>query len=277
VRSARLTVAGAQALAGRGVAGLYRHSATATQCVDMGAFEPGRPWHARCVGSSAEREKLMIIDRTSFMVAVGSLLVGGAGGYYAGERALLQPTPVVGVTDLQPPPSRPIAEPVATTAAPAAPVCDDTVGTAGECPVPGYPSEEGVGCGPIANKRCQDFKQTMKPRVAERAVACLNGLNAAQRCDASRDNLCGHLALMNACPEPEGAVVAGVPAADDLTTRCTSIVQGCGATGLTPPVRECRATLAGLSSFGRDQMASCMRTHCADKGLVGCEAVIAPQ
>ena len=221
----------------------------------------------------------MVVDRTSFMVAVGSLLIGGTGGYFAGERAVLRPTPVVGVTELQPPPPRPTSDPVATSAAPAAsppPVCDDTVGTAGECPAPGYPAEEG-GCGTLPAKRCQDFKQAMKPRVAERAVACLTALNPGQRCDASRLNLCGHLALMAACPEPEGAAVAGVPATDELTVRCASLAQSCGATGLGPSARECRATLAGLSAFGRDQMATCMKTHCADKGLVGCEAVIEPK
>jgi hypothetical protein len=224
----------------------------------------------------------MVIDRTSFMVAVGSLVVGGAGGYYAGDRGVPhQPTPVVGVTELQTPapPARPMADPVATSTAPAAPptpVCDDTIGTAGECPAPGYPSEEGVGCGALPTKRCQDFKQTMKPRVAERAVACLSALNQGQRCDGSRLSLCGHLALMNACPQPEGAAVAGVTPTDELTTRCASISQSCSASGLGPSARECRATLAGLNTFGRDQIASCMKTHCADKGLVGCEAVIQP-
>jgi hypothetical protein len=29
-----------------------------------------------------------------------------------------------------------------------------------------------------------------------------------------------------------------------------------------------------MSALGRDQMVSCMKTHCADKGLVGCEAVL---
>jgi len=221
----------------------------------------------------------MVIDRTSFMVAVGSLLVGGAGGYFAGERNVLQSTPTVGVAELQPPPTHPPPDLVATSAAPAAapaPVCDDTVGTAADCPAPGYPSEEGVGCGALPTKRCQDFKQTMKPRVAERAVACLNALNPGLRCDASRLSLCAHRALMDACPEPEGAAVAGVPASDELAVRCASLVQGCGSTGAAPSVRECRATLAGLSSFGRDQMASCMKTHCADKGLVGCEAMVQP-
>lgn len=42
---------------------------------------------------------------------------------------------------------------------------------------------------------------------------------------------------------------------------------------LGPVTRDCRATLAGMSAQGRDGMVACMKTHCADKGLVGCEAM----
>jgi hypothetical protein len=219
----------------------------------------------------------MVIDRTSFFLALGGLVAGGAGGYFVGDRGLLNAQHAVGVTEQQPPLAAPTATPVAVSASPTMPpppVCDDTVGTAGACPVPGYSSDEGEGCGALPTKRCQDFKQAMKPRVAEGAVACLNALPAAQRCDSNRMNLCGHVALMSACPEPEGAAVAGVVPPDELTTRCTSIAQGCNGTAFSPSMRECRATLAGLSTFGREQIASCMKTHCGDKGLVGCEAIV---
>jgi hypothetical protein len=79
---------------------------------------------------------------------------------------------------------------------------------------------------------------------------------------------------MNACPEPEPAAVAGVLPTDEVTTRCASIALSCNGSALSPSLRECRATLAGLSTFGREQIASCLKTHCADKGLVGCEAVV---
>lgn len=219
----------------------------------------------------------MIIEKTSFLVALGGLFAGGAGGYLAGERGLLRPPPVVGVTEQQPPVVTTVALASSAVAPPAPPMpaCDDTAGAPGTCPAPGYPSDEGVAsCGAPATKRCEDFKRTMKPRVAERAVACLSALSAAQRCDPNRVSLCAHLALMNACPEPEGALVAGVAPTDELTTRCASIAQECGGTTSGPPLRDCRATLAGLSLFGREQMTSCMKTHCADKGLVGCEAVV---
>jgi hypothetical protein len=217
----------------------------------------------------------MIIDRTSFFLALTGLVAGGAGGYFVGDRGLLN-QPRTGVTDQQPLVAAPVAPPSATSEAPAAPpppVCDDSVGTAATCPAP-YPSEEGEGCGALPTKRCQDFKQAMKPRVAEHAVACLNALPPAQRCDLNRMNLCGHAALMSACPEAEGAIVAGVAPTDEVTTRCTSIAQGCNGAAFSPSMRECRGTLAGLSTFGREQIASCMKTHCGDKGLIGCEAVI---
>jgi len=69
-------------------------------------------------------------------------------------------------------------------------------------------------------------------------------------------------------------LATGASPTDELSVRCAAIEQGCSATGFKPTARECRATLAGLNAFGRDQMASCMRTHCGDKGLVGCEAII---
>jgi hypothetical protein len=218
----------------------------------------------------------MVIDRTSFFLALGGLVAGSAGGYYVGDRGLLTNPTATGVTEQQPPVSFATATPVAvseTPQVPPPPVCDDSVGTAATCPVP-YSSEEGEGCGALPTKRCQDFKQTMKPRVAEHAVACLNALPPAQRCDTNRMSLCAHAALMDACPEPEATSNATTPAADEITTRCASIAQVCSGAAFSPSARECRATLAGLTAFGRDQILSCMKTHCGDKGLVGCEAVV---
>jgi hypothetical protein len=140
------------------------------------------------------------------------------------------------------------------------------VGTPAACPPPPYSADES-GCAPVATKRCEDFKQALKPRVAEHAVACVLALNSTQRCDASRVNLCGHQALMTACPPPEPPF-AGT-GADDLVTRCQAIVQTCSNTSL----RECQTTLSGMTAVGRDRMAQCISAHCADKGLVGCEAV----
>jgi len=145
------------------------------------------------------------------------------------------------------------------------------VGSAGACPPPGWPAEEG-GCGALPTKRCEDDKQTMKPRVAERAVACINALTAGQRCDPLRLIHCSHAALMAACsivddgPEPPDA------APDELTTQCTAIVHQCAGVTSGPTLRDCRATLAGLNALGRERLTACMKTHCSDKGLLLCEA-----
>jgi hypothetical protein len=140
------------------------------------------------------------------------------------------------------------------------------------------------GCGTLPTKRCEDFKHAMKPHVAERAVACLNALNPAQRCDPNRLELCGHTALMSACSivEPSGldGAGAGAPsdsgtaAPDELATHCTSILHECEGVASGPTMHDCRTTLAGMSVLGRDRMVACMKTHCTDKGLLYCEAQI---
>jgi hypothetical protein len=216
----------------------------------------------------------MNIDKASFLLALGTIAAGGAGGYFVRDRELLKVVPpspagmpeqqaISGAASAASSPSQ--------TPAPRPPICDDMAGAPGACPPPGYPAEEG-GCGVLPTKRCEDFKQAMKPRVAEHAVACLNSLNSAQRCDPNRVNLCAHAALMSACSEVDAPVAGGPVAVDDVGARCEAIVQGCAGISVAPTTRDCRATLAGLSVFGRDQVVACMRTHCADKGLVGCEA-----
>jgi hypothetical protein len=131
----------------------------------------------------------------------------------------------------------------------------------------------------------------MKPHVAERAVACLNALTPAQRCDPNRLELCGHTALMSACsivePAPDGAGApsdrpgsgAGAPsdsgaAADEIGTECTAILKECEGVKPGTTMHDCRTTIAGMSVLGRDRMRACMKTHCNDKGLLFCEAQI---
>jgi hypothetical protein len=129
------------------------------------------------------------------------------------------------------------------------------------------------GCGTLPTKRCEDFKHAMKPRVAERAVACINALTPAQRCDPNRLELCGHTALMSACSivEPPPEADAG---ADEIGTHCGSVLRECEGVTAGPTVHDCRTTLAGMSVLGRDRMVACMKTHCTDKGLLFCEAQI---
>jgi hypothetical protein len=214
----------------------------------------------------------MQIDKASFFILVFTLGAGGAGGYFASEKHLFRPPPPPPAPT--PPPTPP--PPPASTAPPPkpTPTCDDMVGAPGACPPPGWPTEEG-GCGGLATKRCEDFKQAMRPRVAERAVACINALPVNQRCDPLRLSLCGHASLMGACGV-EGVDFEAAPdaAADDISSHCSTILHGCDGVSPGPTLRDCRATLAGMTMLGRDKMVSCMKTHCTDKGLLYCEGVV---
>ena len=211
---------------------------------------------------------------------VTSLAVGGAGGYIASEKDLVphldgkpprgaappppsataEPAPAVALSDAAPPAAPPVVD--------AGPTCDDSAGEPDPCPPPGLPTIEG-GCGSFATVRCNDFKKTMKPRVAKAAIACLNKLNGAERCDPKRVDLCAHLALMNACEDmaPTSTAIAS----------CDSIARACASAPVEPSVLECRRSMAGLSEIGRDAMLDCAKKHCFDRGVLGCEAAAVPK
>lgn len=228
----------------------------------------------------------MIIERSGFLLMASVLAVGGVGGWalrdsgVGRERAAsAPPTPVVKAVE-----AKALEVSVLDNRLPAA-ACDDSVGVADECPSVG-PSDEGV-CANIIAKRCADYKTAFKPKVAQQAVACLRQLKAAERCDPARVNLCGHTALMAACPEPElpakGKYVkatATVPASFTLSqdpkavlspvlAACDSISKSCA--GQSPT--DCQQTLTGMNESGRTSMLECVATHCQDRGLLGCEGM----
>jgi len=230
----------------------------------------------------------MFVEKGKFLLALGGLAAGGAGGYYVSDHHVVDKLRApyasnaagesVGVANAMP--ATPAAGPVRP-----APSCDDMVGAPAACPPPPYSADES-GCAPVAKNRCEDFKASMKPRIAEQAVACVLALTPAQQCDPKRVDLCGHNALMNACtPPPQqaaatgGATAAGTPATtpaspgaattdDELGSRCRSIALSCPAIS----ERDCEATLTGMTAVGRERMSRCLSTHCSDKGLIGCEA-----
>jgi hypothetical protein len=213
----------------------------------------------------------MQIDPGSFFILVVTLGAGSVGGYYASEKHVFGAPPAPPA-----PPPPPPAPKESASAAPQppprpAPTCDDAAGAPGACPPPSYPAEEG-GCGLFPVKRCNDFKQTLRPRVAERAVACLKALSSTQRCDPIRVNLCAHTALMSACTVPDAIDPPPDAGADDLGGQCATIGRECEGVPLGPTTLDCRATLAGMSVVGRERMVACMKTHCDDKGLLWCEA-----
>ncbi len=225
----------------------------------------------------------MTIDAKSFFLLAGTLAAGGAGGYYFRERTAPPPKPT---EPLAAPPTAapsasaaPSAAPAATAApVPSAQLCDDSAGEPEACPIPIGPSDEAV-CANWAAKRCADYKAAFKPKVAQAAVACLRKLVGGERCDQYRANLCGHKALMAACQEaaPDGrpasvAADAAAPASP-LAAQCESIVKSCTGTVPETTLADCYRTLSGLNEAGRSAMVDCMKTHCVDKGLFGCEAV----
>jgi hypothetical protein len=226
----------------------------------------------------------MSVDRTKFLF-MAAALVTAAGCDTKWLAPAPAPAPAAAPSVVAP--AAPIAVDIlpATTAAP---VCDDSQGSAEECPSVG-PSDEGV-CPNVINKRCSDFKAAMKPRVAAQAVSCLRALKGNERCDLARINQCGHAALMSACQDPprpqKGTYEAAsatkpatvtitpdaVPDTSPVTAACSNILRSCGEKSLNPTVADCRQTLAGFNDTGRANMIDCVSAHCSDKGLYGCEA-----
>jgi hypothetical protein len=231
----------------------------------------------------------MVVDRASFMMMAAALAAAGC-DTNLGRAPTPTPTPAAPAASANAAPSGPIVVDILQPpAVSGAAVCDDTQGTAEECPTVG-PADEGV-CPNIISKRCSDFKAAMKPRVAAQAVSCLRALKGNERCDLTRINQCGHAALMSACPEPpraqkgllqppSGAQPGSVTITPDATpdpspvaSACNSILRSCGEKSGNPTLADCRMTLAGLNEVGRANIVDCVSAHCSDRGLLGCEAV----
>ena len=214
---------------------------------------------------------MMIIERSGFLLMAGTLAAGAIGGWLAHDAKTERASEV----PLAPVSAPGSAEPkvIIVEHAPPPPLCDDTTGSPEECPAMG-PADEGV-CSNIAAKRCADFKASFKPKVAQAAVSCLRSLKGNALCDPARVNLCGHSALMAACPDampaPAGADAGVVTPPSPVALACDNIVRGCGQP-LGPTLADCRQTLSGMTDAGRANIVECMATHCGDKGLLGCEA-----
>ncbi len=240
----------------------------------------------------------MAVERASFLYFVGALAAGGAGGYAlnqqmnAKDRASSdQHAQDMAALDTAHHETANAETAAASAKLTSAVLCDDSTGAA-DCPPSGAPSasDEGIcgSGGSVAAKRCGDFKTAFKPRVAAAAAACLKKLADKQVCDPTRANLCGHEALMLACQEspsqtestltsvnvnaspPPSAPMSAVAAA------CNTILRGCADAVPGVSLADCYRTLSGMNDVGRANVTTCMRTHCADKGLLGCEAMPPP-
>lgn len=268
-------------------------SAWHSACFDARREQLARSLVGRALLSFSEGLATMIIEKSGFLLMAGTLAAGGVGGWFVHDSKAHRE----GVTEVPVTTATASAAPIAAAPVvvvdqtPPPPLCDDSVGTADECPAVG-PSDEGV-CSNIAAKRCAEFKSTFKPKVAATAVSCLRHLKGNELCDPARVNLCGHAALMAACPDSppvpsangtsaNGATVSanGVAApapTSAVAMACDTILKGCGTQTVNPSMVDCRQTLSGMSDFGRASMIACMATHCGDKGLLGCEGLKPPQ
>src|SRR5450755_4244665 len=217
----------------------------------------------------------MVIEKTGFLLIAGTLAAGGIGGWLAHDSKARRNH----AADVPPPAvtAAPVASVIVIDRTPLPPACDDSVGAPEDCPAVG-PSDEGV-CSNVLAKRCAEFKSAFKPKVAQAAVACLRRLKGNELCDPARVNLCGHEALMAACPDatpPAGSDAGANALSSPVAQACDNIVKSCASQPLGPTTADCRQTLTGMTDFGRATMAECMSTHCGDKGLLGCEALKKP-
>src|SRR6187431_938547 len=209
----------------------------------------------------------MIIEKSGFLLMAGTLAAGGVGGWLAHDaKANRERTTFVEPPTTAVPVVSASSAPVISQPVPTPPMCDDNVGTVEDCPAMG-PADEGV-CTNFAAKRCAEFKSALKPKVAQAAVACVKNLQGNAACDPARVNLCGHSALMAACPEPAPDPTKADAVSSPLVSACEAIAGSCAGQPLPPNPADCRQTLAGMTEFGRASMVQCMAKHCGDKGLL---------
>jgi hypothetical protein len=183
----------------------------------------------------------MRIDRDKFLFAVAA--VGVAYGFPSSSSA--QPSMPGATSD--------DAEPAADTGAscrgkpagrPAA--CNDLSGAPGDC------RKADCRRTPFICQHCEDYKAYFKPKIAERAVACVVAQSGAQLQDGCRTYQCGDEALGSACIDP---------LADPA---CWVVSRSCNAS-----MDECRALLSGMNDAGLQKIVACAMSGCR-YGLWSC-------
>ena len=117
--------------------------------------------------------------------------------------------------------------------------CDDSHGSPGDC--------RKADCRrlPFICQHCEEYKLSFKPKIAERAVACVVAQAGAQLGDGCRTYQCGDEALQGACLDPTA----------DLA--CLAVAKSCNTS-----VDECRGLLSGMSDAGRQKMLACAMAGC---------------
>jgi hypothetical protein len=125
-------------------------------------------------------------------------------------------------------------------------VCDDGRGSPGDC------RKADCRRTPFICQHCEDYKAYFKPKIAERAVACVVSQTGAQLQDGCRTYACGDEALKGACLDP-----LADPACWAISRACTTTLD------------ECRGLLSGMNDAGRQKVLACAMSGCR-YGLWSC-------
>ncbi len=97
------------------------------------------------------------------------------------------------------------------------------------------------------------------PSVAAAAVNCTNALPITQVCDPLRTGACEHIALGQACPDP-----------DTVGALCEIAARPCKSSQT-----DCVALLSGLVPDAQDSVARCVAAGCPE-GLYACVEAVGP-
>jgi hypothetical protein len=128
--------------------------------------------------------------------------------------------------------------------------CRDEVGNPGSCS--GGRMTSLCGALQFHCSKCDSYRKYFKPRVAERAVACVQGQSLQQAQDGCETYRCGDEALKAACRDATAV------------DACRSIVGPCNAS-----LSECTQLLSGMNAAGRAEVAACVAQGCR-YGLWSC-------
>lgn len=115
--------------------------------------------------------------------------------------------------------------------------CSDDRGAAGACT-----SMKACKGFAFPKQKCEAYRRYFKPKVAERALACLGKLSDTQACDACNAYRCGDLAMKSSCPDASAAATCV-----QIASKCKSVA-----------VEECKTYLSGLNAAGRAKMTACL-------------------
>lgn len=151
------------------------------------------------------------------------------------------------------------ATPTASSTAPLPPGCPDSdnmVGTVGNC---GTLRAPGPQCESFNDTKddCSHLARGFKPRVAQKAVACILAKSGTQAiCDFQLTQKCSASAAADSCLDP-----ATGPTCDSIMAACSGGGRGRGrGTPLTKVA--CMHALSSLTGSNRSRVGSCIAESC---------------